>query len=218
MATTATRAASDTIGGVQQAGRETTRGAIRAAAREVMSEVGNAALKAVVDMGVSQADRVADRLDAVAERGGTGLREALTGRPAPARSDRQPAHEAVTAVRARVGAAFSLVVASAIKLLQFLQRLALQMLEALRRLARRPRTTLPEPETGADQEGPTREAAGEASEPSEHRESRLERRGRRTATRSDAPDPRPGERSVPARPTARRRRATPPTTRGGDDK
>jgi hypothetical protein len=214
MATTVTRAASDTIGGVQQAGRETTRSAIRGAARELMSEVGNAALRAVVDMGVSQVDRVADRLDAVAERGGTGVREALTGRPAPARSDRRPAHEAATAVRARVGGAFSLVVAGAVRLLQFLQRLAQQLLEALRRLARRPRTALPEPEADADEEGPAREPADEAGEPGERRESRPERRSRRTAPRSDAPDPRLDERSVPTRPTAKRRRATPPTTGG----
>lgn len=180
MATTLTRAASDTTGGVQQAGRETTRSAIRGVAGEVMSAVGNAALRAVVDIGVSQVDRLAGRLDAVAERGGTGVREALTGRPSPARSDRKPAHEAATAVRARMGATFGLVVAGAVKLLQFLQRLALRLLEALRRVVRRPRRALPEPEAGAHDEGPAREPTGEG-EPAERRETRRERRGRRTA-------------------------------------
>lgn len=213
MAKTVTRAASDRTGGVKQAGRELTQNAMRGAARKVMSEAGNVVLGAVVDMAVSRVDRVAARLDSVAESGGTGVREALTGRPAAVRSDRKHADKAGTAVRARVGAAFSLVVASAVKLLQFLQRLALQMLEALRRLARRPRAALPEPEAaGADEEGPAQDAAGEVSEPSKRRESRTERHGRRTAPRSDAPDPRP-ERSVPAGPTVQRR-AAPPSTRG----
>lgn len=203
MATTVRRTASDAIGGARQAGRETTRSAVRGAAREVMSEVGGAALKAVVEMGVSQVGRVADRLDAVAEGGGTGVREALTGRPAPARSGRKPVHQAATAVRAGVGAAFSLVVTAAVRLLQFLQRLATQMLEALRRLARRPRKARPEPEAGADEAGPVREAAGESDEPGEHREPR---RARRTAPPGDAPGPRRGERSVSAPPTVRRRR------------
>jgi hypothetical protein len=211
MATTVTRGASDGIGGARQAGRETTRSAVRGAAREVMSEVGNVALRAVVDMGVSQVGRVADRLDAFAERGGTGARKALTGKPASARSDRKPARGAATAVRARVGAAFSLVVASAVRLLQFIQRLAMQLLAALRRLVRRPRTAPAEPEAGADGSTPVREAADEADQPGEHREIRPDRRDRRTAPRSDALGPRHDGRSVPARP-AGRRHATPPST------
>jgi hypothetical protein len=199
MATTVTRTASDAIGGARQAGRETTRSAIRGAAREVMSEVGSVALKAAVEMGVSQVGRVAERLDAVAERGGTGARDAPTGRRAPARPGRKPLHGAATAVRARVGAAFGLVVGGAVRLLRFLQRLATQMLEKLRRLARRPRGARPEPETGADEARPVREAT-------EHRETRPDRRDRRTAPRGDGPAPRRDERSVPARPTARRRR------------
>jgi hypothetical protein len=121
----------------------------------------------VVDVAASRVDDVADRLDRVAESGGTGMREALTGRPAPARSDRK---DAGTSVRGRVGAAFSLVVSRAVHLLQFLQRLALQLLEALRRLARRPRTSPPEPDAaGADEDGPEHDAAGEDSEPSGRR-------------------------------------------------
>ena len=212
MANTVTRAARDAASGAQQAGRESTQGATRGVARKLMSEAGNAVLGAMVDVAVSRVDRVADRLDAVAESGGTGLREALTGRPAPARSDRKPADGAGAAVRARVGATFSLVVASALKLLQFLQRLALQLLEALRRLARRPRRAPAERvAAGADEEGPAQDAAGEDNEPSERRESRAERQRPRTTPRSDAPDSRPG-RSVPAGPTVRRGRpASPPT-------
>jgi hypothetical protein len=154
MANTVTRAAQRTTGGAQQAGRELGHRVAGGAARKMMSEAGSVVLGAVVDMAVSRVDRVAARLDGVAESGGTGLRGALTGRPAKAMSDRKPADEGGTAVRALVGAAFSLVVSSAIKLLQFLQRLALQLLEALRRLARRPRTALPEPEAAPRSDAP----------------------------------------------------------------
>ena len=212
MANTVTRAAPGATGGAPQVGRELAQRVARGAARKAMSGAGSVVLGAVVDMVVSRVDRVADRLDGVAESGGTGLWEAVTGRPAPARSDSKPADEAGTAVPARVGAAFSLVVASAVKLLQFVQRLALQLLEVLRRLARRTRAAPPEPAAaGADEEGPAQDVADEDSEPSERRKSRAERHGPRTAPRSDAPDPKPG-RSVPARPTVQRRRPAPPPT------
>ncbi|GAA1283867.1 hypothetical protein GCM10009609_55960 [Pseudonocardia aurantiaca] len=119
MANTVTRAAERTTGGAQQAGRELGHRVAGGAARKMMSEAGSVVLGAVVDMAVSRVDRVADRLDGVAESG-AGLREALTGRPAPRRSDRKDAKKTGTAIRARMGAAFSLVVASAVKLLQFL--------------------------------------------------------------------------------------------------
>jgi hypothetical protein len=205
MANTVTRTAARATGGAQQAGGELGSHVAREAARKVMSHAGSVVLGAVVDKAVSRVDRVADRLDGVAESGGTGLRKALTGRPAPQRSNRKDAKETRTAVRVRMGAAFSLVVARAVQLLQFLQRLALQVLEALRRLARRTRTEPPEPEAaGADEHGPGQDAAGEDSEPSERRASRVQHR--------DAPEPRPG-RSVPAEPAARRGRRAPLTTR-----
>jgi hypothetical protein len=119
MANTVTRTAARATGGAQQAGREFGRRVAGGAARKAMSEAGSVVLGAVVDMAVSRVDRVADRLDGVAKSGGTGLREALTGRPAPRRSDRKDAKETGTAVRVRVGAAFSLVVARAVALLQF---------------------------------------------------------------------------------------------------
>jgi hypothetical protein len=210
MTNTVTRTATRATGGAQQAGRELADRVAGGVARKVMSEAGSVVLGAVVDMAVSRVDRVADRLDGVAQSGGTGLREALTGKPAPTRSDRKDAKETGTAVRVRVGAVFSLVVARAVALLRFLQRLALKVLEALRRLARRSRTAPPEPKgAGADEDGPEQDAAGRDSEPSERRGSRADRRGPRTQ-RSDAPGPKPG-RSVPAEPAARRGRPAPPT-------
>jgi hypothetical protein len=157
----------------------------------------------VVDRAVSRVDDVADRLDGVAESGGTGLREALTGRPAATRSERRDgeiAGKSGTTVRARVGAAFSLVMYRAVALLQLLQRLALQLLEPLQRLARRPRTAPAEQETaGADEE-----RAGEDDEPGERRAGRAERRGSRTRRR-DAQGPGP-LRSVPVEQAPRRGR------------
>jgi hypothetical protein len=217
MTNTVTRTAARATDGAQQAGREFGRRVAGGAARKAMSEAGSVVLGAVVDMAVSRVDRVADRLDGVAKSGGTGLREALTGRPAPQRSDRKDAKETGTAVRVRMGAAFSLVVARAVALLQFLQRLALKLLEALRRLARRPRTAPPEPkEAGVDEDGPGQDAAGEDSEPSERRASRTDRRSPRTQ-RSDAPGPKP-RRSVPAEPGVRRRRPIPRSARVGGGK
>ncbi|MEK6441562.1 hypothetical protein [Pseudonocardia sp. T1-2H] len=219
MTNTVTHTAARAAGGAQQAGREFGRRVAGGAARKVMSEAGSVVLGAVVDMAVSRVDRVADRLDRVAESGGTGLREALTGRPAPLRSDRKDAgdvRKTGRAVRVRMDAAFSLVVARAVALLQFLQRLALKLLEALRRLARRSRTAPPEPRgAGADEDGPEQDAAGEDSEPSERRGSRADRRPR--TQRRDAPGPRPG-RSVPAEPAVRRGRPTPPSSRVGGGK
>ena len=117
--------------------------------------------------------------------GGTGLREALTGRPGATRSERkdgEAAGKTGTGVRARVCAAFSLVMYRAVALLQLLQRLALQFLEALQRLARRPRTAPAEQETaGADEERAAR--TPQDGEPGERRAGSAERRGSRTRRR-----------------------------------
>jgi hypothetical protein len=124
----------------------------------------------VVHMAVSRVDRVADRLDGVAESGGNGLREALTGKPAPTRSDRKDAKKTGTAVRARQAPRSA---SSSPAPLKFLQRRALKLLKALRRLARRSRTAPPEPKgAGADEDRPEQDAAGRDSEPSERRGSR----------------------------------------------
>jgi hypothetical protein len=90
-------------------------------------------------------------------------------------------------VRTRVGAAFSLVMYRAAALLQMLQRLALQVLEALKRLARRTRTAPAEADTAdvdeAGEDATKEEAAGEVSELGERRGSRARRRGFRTPRR-----------------------------------
>jgi hypothetical protein len=214
MANTVTHSATRVTGGAQQVGREFGRRVAGGAARKAMSGAGSVVLGAVVDMAVTRVDRIADRLDGVAKSGGTGLQEALTGRPASRRPDRKDARETGTAVRARMGAAFSLVLSPAVALLQFLQRLAQKLLETLRRLARRPRTAPPEPQAaGADEDGPEQDAT-EDSEPSERRESRTDRRGPRRQ-RSDAPGPKP-ERSVRAEPAVRR--GAPPSARMGGGK
>jgi hypothetical protein len=217
MANTVTRSATRVTGGAQRAGREFGRRVASGAARKAMSEAGSVVLGAVVDMAITRVDRVADRLDRVAKSGGTGLREALTGRRTSRRPDRKDARETGPAIRAQIGAAFSLVISRAVALLQFLQRLAQKLLETLRRLARRPRTAPPEPQAdGADEDGPEHDAAGEASEPSERRESRTIRRnpGRQ---RSDAPGPK-ARGSVPAEPAVRRPRPAPHSIRVGGGK
>ena len=202
MAKTVTRTVTRTTGGAEQAGRGAADRAASGAARKVLSKAGNAVLGAVVDTAISRVDRVADRLDRVTESGGTGLKAALKGRPATSRSDRKDAKATGTVVRARMGAAFSLVVARAIQLLQFLQRLAIQVLQALRRLARRSRTAPPEGEVAdVDENGPEHDDARGAGEPSERRQRRTERR-RPLAARIGARGSRP-------------RRPVPPSAREG---
>jgi hypothetical protein len=185
MADAMTRTATRATGGARRAGRAVPTDPAGEIARKAMSEAGRRVLGAVVDRAVSRVDDVADRLDGVAESGGTGLREALTGRPGATRSERkdgEAAGKTGTGVRARVGAAFSLVMYRAVALLQLLQRLALQLLEALQRLARRPRTAPAEQETaGADEERAAR--TPQDGEPGERRAGRAERRGSRTRRR-----------------------------------
>ncbi|GAA1297971.1 hypothetical protein [Pseudonocardia xinjiangensis] len=197
---TATRA----TGGALRAGRELPDRAVSGVARKAMSEAGNAMLGAVVDMAIGRVDRVADRLDGVAESGGTGLREALTGRPTRSRSDRAGPGvlaRSGTAVRARTGAAFSLVVAQAVAVLRFLQRLAQQVLAALQRLARRRRTAPAEvPPASAD--GPESERPARDREPGERRQ----RHGHRPQQR---------ERPAPAGPAVRRTRPAAAPAGGG---
>jgi hypothetical protein len=155
-----------------------------------MSEAGTKVLGTVVDMAIARVDRVANRLDDFAESGGTGLREALTGKPKQQKKPRTTG----TAMRARMGAAFSLVVARAMALLQLLQRLALQVLEALRRVAGRRRTAPAKKESsGAEDAAP--EAASENGRPRKRPESRGERRPHtQRRTRPEAPADRAGPR------------------------
>ncbi|NMI02212.1 hypothetical protein [Pseudonocardia acidicola] len=202
MANTMTRTATRATGGARRAGRAVAADPAREVARAAMSEAGRRVLGVVVDRAVSRVEGVADRLDDVAE-GGIGLREALTGRPAPPRSARKAATgKTGPGVRARVGAAFGLVVLRAVQILQFLQRLALHLLEALRRLARRPRTAPADPAAaGAEQDGPA-----EGGEPGEQVRAPRGRGLRRPRTGTSGPQP---VRSVPAEPVPGRGGARP---------
>ena len=194
MTETVTRTATRATGGARKAAGGAGSRVAGEVARKAMSEVGNKVLGTVVDMAIARVDRVADRLDDFAEGGGTGLREALTGRPAQQKKSRVTG----TAKRARMGAAFSLVVSRAMALLQFLQRLALKLLESLRRLAGRRRTAPAETQAaGADDRQP--EAASENGRPRKRPESRGDRRPR--AQRSTAPE----AQAVRARSRSRRR-------------
>jgi hypothetical protein len=160
-----------------------------------MTEVGNKVLGTVVDMAIARVDKVADRLDDFAQSGGTGLREALTGKSTQQKKPRPTG----TAMRARMGAGFSLVVARAMALLQFLQRLAMKLLETLQHLARRRRTAPAETEA-ADADDSQPEAANENGRPRKRPESRGDRRPRaQPSTRPDA-QTRPRPRRRPAAP------------------
>jgi hypothetical protein len=107
--------------------------ALRAASKQLLATVGNQVLKAAVDRAVGGVDRAADRLDAVAAG------ESRVPRATPRREpgDR-PDHGPVPAGQptpGRMGAAFSLVVHQAARILQLIRRLAQQLVAALARLA-----------------------------------------------------------------------------------
>ena len=195
MTDTVTRTATRATGGARNAAGEGGSRVAGEVARKAMSEAGNKVLGTVVDMAIARVDRVADRLDDFAESGGGGLREALTGKPTQQKKPRATG----TAMRARMGAAFSLVVARAIALLQFLQHLAMKLLEALQRLAGR-RRTAPAETQAADEDDSQPEATSENGRPRKRPESRGDRRPR--AQRSTRPD-------AQARPRPRRRPAAP---------
>ncbi|GAA1227503.1 hypothetical protein [Pseudonocardia alaniniphila] len=198
MTDTVTRTATRATGGVRKGAGGAGSRVAGEVARKAMSDAGTKVLGTVVDMAIARVDRVANRLDDFAESGGTGLREALTGKPKQKKKPRATG----TAMPARMGAAFSLVVARAMALLQLLQRLALQLLEALQRLAGRLRTGPAKKQT-ADAEDARPEAANENGGPRKRPESRGERRPRtQRRTRPDAQAER-------ARPRPRRRPAAP---------
>jgi len=198
MADTVTGTATRATGGARKAAGGAGSRVAGEVARKAMSEAGNKVLGTVVDMAIARVDRVANRLDDFAESGGTGLREALTGKPTQQKKPRASG----TAMRARMGAAFSLVVARAMALLQFLQRLALQLLEALRRLAGR-RRTAPAEKQSSDADAAQPEAASENGRPRKSPESRGDRRPRaqrRTRPEAQAERGRPRPRRRPAAP------------------
>jgi hypothetical protein len=182
--------------GAARAGRKTAIDPASDIARRVMNEAGRRLLGVAVDRAVSVIGGVADRLQNVAENDDTSLREVLTGSPARTRSAGKGRGDATDEPPkpSRLGAAFSLVMYRAVQALQFLQRLALQVLEALRRLARRPRPAA-DADTDAEEGPEERAAAEEEDEPGE-------RRGRSPDRRSSPSRETAEPRSKPRRPAA----------------
>ncbi|MCU1649071.1 MAG: hypothetical protein QOI10_4028 [Solirubrobacterales bacterium] len=179
MANTTTHAARRAAGGARPATRGVATDPVREAARRAISEVGGRVLGVAADRVISRVEGVAGRLDHVAESG-TGLREALTGRPATTRPEEESEVAGAGAiVPAGIGAAFSLMLYRAAQLLRFVQRLALQLLEALQHLISRsgPAPTGSEAGAGGDQ-SPMENDTGEDTEPSAHRDRPTKRRGR----------------------------------------
>jgi hypothetical protein len=127
--------------------------AVGAASRQLLATAGNQVLKAAVDRAVNRVDRTAGRLDALAAREPRQSRPRVAGtspdRAAGAPSERRTADT----VRAKVGASLSFVAQRAMLLLQLVQRLARQLLDALRRLLHRDRAD------GPDESGDERAAA-----------------------------------------------------------
>jgi len=124
---------------------------IRQVVQELLTEAGRRLLDAAVDRAVSTVEGVTGRLEDVAENGGAGLSSALTGRSPEATagpsSDQQPDGQGMASgLRARVGAAFGLLLRKAQQLLQFLAQQALRGLQALKQLTGRGE------ESGAEQE------------------------------------------------------------------
>jgi hypothetical protein len=112
--------------------------ALRAAGRQVLATAGNQVLKAAVDRAVSKVDQTAGRLDAYAAR----EPQPPSTRVAGTRPDRAASSAGRTpdsALRAKVIASYSFVVHRAMLLLQLIQRLARQLLDALASLVRRGR-------------------------------------------------------------------------------
>ena len=119
--------------------------AAREAARAALGRAGHTVLGAAVDRTVLGVEGVAKRLDRVATgTAGTAQRGSAEIRRV---ADPRPVESGVRRVTSRVGAGvgvgFGLVMRTAIALLRFLQRLALQALAALRDLAQRLRAQIP---------------------------------------------------------------------------
>jgi hypothetical protein len=108
--------------------------ALRAASRQLLATAGNQVLRAAVDRAVVRVDQTADRLDAVAAGEGR-ARRATPSRKPTGRPDYDRAPRAARAVK--MGAAFSLVIHQAARILQFIRRLAQELVAALARLVRR---------------------------------------------------------------------------------
>jgi len=121
------RTASRTVAGTaRDAGSQ----ALRAAGRQLLATAGNQVLKAAVDRAVGKVDQAAGRLDAVA-------RGPRPSSGPPVRKTSEPSSTSGSALRARVGASLHFVVQRAVLLLQLVQRLVRQLLDALARRLRR---------------------------------------------------------------------------------
>jgi hypothetical protein len=117
----------------------------REAARAALGRAGHTVLGAAVDRTVLGVEGVAERLDRVAtgtagtaQRGSAAVRRVADPKPVESRVRRVGSR-----VGAGVGAGFGLVMRTAMALLRFLQRLALQAIAALRSLAQRLRAQIP---------------------------------------------------------------------------
>lgn len=196
--------ATDTVSsGARSAGSQ----AMRAAGRQLLATAGNQVLKVAVDRAVGKVDHVAGRLDAVA----AGERRKPTSRPPTSRTTQRPArqdeNEAEHPLRLKVGAAFNLVVQQAIHLLQLVQRLVRQLLDALSGLFRRD----DEAEAEAEDEAGSSDTASQDVDRMAPR-----KRADKTGRAGDAPQPRRTRPAAaqPARPAQAPRRQGPrPTAR-----
>ena len=110
--------------------------ALRAASRQLLATAGNQVLKAAVDRAVVRVDQTADRLDAVAAGEGRARRATPSRKPTD-RPDQGRGPRAARAVQVKMGAAFSLVIHQAARILQLIRHLAQQIVAALTRLVRR---------------------------------------------------------------------------------
>ena len=124
--TTALAASRTVSGTTRDAGSQ----ALRAAGRQLLATAGNQVLKAAVDRAVGKVDQAAGRLDAVA-------RGPRPSSGPPVRKTSEPSSTSGSALRARVGASLHFVVQRAVLLLQLVQRLVRQLLDALARRLRR---------------------------------------------------------------------------------
>jgi hypothetical protein len=128
------RAASGTASGVaRSAGSQ----ALRAAGRQLIATAGNQVLKAAVDRAVGKVDDVAGRLDAVASGEQWVRPRPPAKRKPPQRPAKQRERDSANPVKVKMGAAFSLLMQQALRLLHLIRRLAHQLLAAVSRLLKR---------------------------------------------------------------------------------
>jgi hypothetical protein len=188
--------------------------ALRAASRQLLATAGNQVLKAAVDRAVGRIDQAAGRLDAMAAGEGRARRGTPTRKPAERPSG--GGQQAGRPGQVRMGAAFSLVVHQAARILQLVRRLAQQLIAALARLIRRADTA----DTQIPAEKPVEPRRADRAVPRERIEQDERTAGRRdasdtgsAASRARSPEAAQRPRSRPAtEPESPRRRAAPKTT------